>query len=100
MFCKYLLSSGRRACRANQTALHMLMLLPQPSALQQLLEAGPALPQHLQQWEYKDSSFHQQQRGEDSELRARQRRQRHSEVQLSHWRLAARVRCGTGSRRG
>ncbi len=30
--------------------------------------------------------------GDDSELRARQRRQRHSEVQLSHWRLGARDR--------
>jgi hypothetical protein len=72
------------------------MRLPQPSALRQLLEAGPARPQHQQQLENKDRSFHQQQRGEDSELRARQQWQRHSEVQLSHWRLGARDRQSEG----
>jgi hypothetical protein len=65
------------------------MRLPQPSALLQLLEAGPARPQQ-QQREYKDLSFHEQQRGQDSELLAQQLRQQHSEVQLSHWRLGAR----------
>ena len=34
--------------------------------------------------------------GDDSELRARQRRQRHSEVQLSHWRLGVRDRQSEG----
>jgi hypothetical protein len=94
MLCKYLLSRGLRVCRANQTELRMR--LPQPSALRQLLEAGPARPQHQQQRDYKDRFFHQQHRGEDSELRAQQRRQRHSEVKLSHWRLGARDRQSEG----
>ncbi len=58
---------------------------------------GPCAAAAPQQREYKDLSFNQWQRGEDLELLARQLRQQHLEVQLSHWRLGARDRQSEGA---